>query len=366
MLLSARALGDERFAGEGAKLLLTGLALHTDLAPDDAASAAFGWLLAMLAQEYGYPVPVGGAQRITDALVRRLRSRGGRLVCESPVARVLVAGGRALGVAGADGRLWRARRAVLADVAAPTLYRDLVGLDKLPARLRSDLDGFHWDHSTVKVDWALSGPVPWTNPDVSRAGTVHLGGDAAGLARFSAALAAGAVPEQPFLLAGQMTTTDATRSPAGTEVMWAYTHLPRRPKWSADDVEGHARRVEDTVEAHAPGFRDLIVGRHVFGPDEFERHNASLIGGAVNGGTAAAFQQLIFRPVPGLGRADTPIDRLFLAGSGAHPGGGVHGGPGSNAARAALARWRPLLGGAYAATIRAANRVVYRPAKPVG
>jgi phytoene dehydrogenase-like protein len=358
-ILSARMLADELFRGDGAKLLLGGMALHTDLAPDDAASGGFGWLLAMVAQEHGFPVPVGGAQRITDALVARLRSRGGRVLCQVPVDRVVVAGGRALGVRAADGRLWRARRAVLADVTAPALYRDLVGLNKLPARLRADLDAFGWDSATVKIDWALSGPMPWTNPAVSAAGTVHLGGDLAALARYSLALASGRRPTEPFLLVGQMTTADSTRSPAGTESMWAYTHLPRRVTWDTAAVHAHAKLVEERIETYAPGFRRLIIGRQVLGPDDLQRHNPSLMGGAVNAGTSAVSQQLIFRPVPGLGRADTPIDRLYLAGASAHPGGGVHGGPGANAARAALARWRPVLGGAYAAAVRAAQRSIY-------
>jgi phytoene dehydrogenase-like protein len=275
------------------------------------------------------------------------------------VERVLIAGGRALGVRGVDGSLWRARRAVLADVPAPVLYRNMVGVDRLPARLVADLDNFRWDNATIKVDWALSGRVPWSVAEVGAAGTVHLGADLTGMTRYSAELAAGLVPEQPFLLAGQMSTADPTRSPAGTETMWAYSHLPRRDRWPAGDIDAHVERIEETFERHAPGFRDLIVGRYVAGPDTLQEHNPSLVGGAINGGTSAAYQQLFLRPVPGLGRADTPVDRLFLAGSSAHPGGGVHGAPGANAARAALARDRVLTGGLYATTIRTANRAVY-------
>jgi phytoene dehydrogenase-like protein len=117
--------------------------------------------------------------------------------------------------------------------------------------------------------------------------------------------------------------------------------------------------MEQTIEDCAPGFRDLIIGRYVAAPGDLQRHNPSLVGGALNGGTSAAFQQLIFRPVPGLARSDTPIDRLYLASSSAHPGGGVHGAPGANAARAALARHRPLLGDAYAAAVRTAHRAIY-------
>jgi phytoene dehydrogenase-like protein len=136
-----------------------------------------------------------------------------------------------------------------------------------------------------------------------------------------------------------MTTTDPSRSPAGTESAWAYTHLPRR-EFSAGEVAAAAERIEAEVERHAPGFRDLVVGRLVQGPGDLESAEPGLVGGAVNGGTAAIHQQLVFRPTPGLGRADTVVPGLFLAGSSAHPGGGVHGGCGANAARAALARGR--------------------------
>lgn len=360
LVLPVRQLGAELFAGAGGPALLAGCALHTDLSPEDAGSGIYGWLLAMLGQEVGWPVPVGGAQRITDALVARLRARGGRISYGARVDRVLVARGRAMGVRTAGGRTWRARRAVLADVPAPALYLDLVGPSWLPPRLVEDLTHFRWDGSTVKVDWALDGPVPWANPDVAGAGTVHLATDLNGLTRYAAALACGEVPKDPFLLVGQMTTADPSRSPAGTESLWAYTHLPFRRDWRAEEVAGHVTRMEDVLERHAPGFRARVRGRFVAGPADLEERNPSLVGGAVGGGTAAAYQQLFLRPVPGLGRPDTPVDRLYLASASANPGGGVHGAPGANAARAALARDRTLTGGLYARAIGAAHRAVYR------
>jgi phytoene dehydrogenase-like protein len=141
-----------------------------------------------------------------------------------------------------------------------------------------------------------------------------------------------------------MTTADPSRSPEGTESAWAYTHLPPGVEFTDEAIAEHVDRIEATIERHAPGFADLVVGRYVQSPSRLEQENPSLVHGAVNGGTAQLHQQLVFRPVPGFGGASTPIDRLFLGGSSAHPGGGVHGGPGSNAARAALAR-NGLLGG---------------------
>jgi len=273
-----------------------------------------------------------------SALVSRLESRGGEVRLSSPVRRVLIRDGRAAGVQLDGGEQLVASRAVLADVPAPTLYEKLLGRDVLPDRLRRDLDNFQWGDGTVKVDWALSGKVPWREPDLGRAGTVHLGVDLNGLTRYSADLATGRIPEKPFVLLGQMTTADASRSPEGTESAWGYSHVPKRDRWSPEDVDVVTTRMEDAVERLAPGFRDLVVGRLVQGPGDIERTDPGLVGGSINGGTAAIHQQLVFRPTPGLGRADTFVPGLFLAGSSAHPGGGVHGAPGSNAARAALRR----------------------------
>ena len=354
---STRAYGRERFRGEGARLLVTGNAMHADLTLDTSGGAVIGWLLSMLAQDVGFPVAEGGAQSITDALVRRLEERGGEVRCGARVTAVEVRDGAAVGVRTVDGEAHPAVEAVLADVSAPALYRDLVGLAQLPARVAADLAGFRWDDATVKVDWALSGPVPWTDEAVRRAGTVHLDLDLDGFGRFALDLASGRVPEQPFVLAGQMTSADPSRSPAGTETLWAYTHVPRGlSRTAAAEV---ADRVQATIERHAPGFGGRVVGRAVSSPAGLQAENANLDDGAVGGGTAALSQQLVFRPIPGLGRADTPIDRLYLASASAHPGGGVHGACGSNAARAALARNRTGTGPVYRAAVGAAGRAVW-------
>ena len=346
-VLSIRRFAEEEFEGEGAPLLFAGNALHSDLPPESPGSAIFGWLLAMLGQDVGFPVPEGGAGSLTDALVARMRAGGGVLQCDARVDKVLVRGGRAVGVRTADGTEIGARRAVLGDVPAPMLFLDLVGEDDLPAGLVADLRRFQWDTATVKIDWALSSPVPWKQEGPAGAGTVHLGGDLDSLSEFAHQLALRHVPAEPFQLFGQMTTSDPTRSPAGTESAWGYTHVPVRPRadaggvlrgdWSdPDDRARFVDRMEDQVERYAPGFSDLVVGRHVQFPGDLEDHDANLVTGAINGGTAQIYQQLVFRPTPGLGRPETPIAGLYLASSSAHPGGGVHGACGANAAKAAL------------------------------
>lgn len=176
---------------------------------------------------------------------------------------------------------------------------------------------------------------------------MHLADSVDDLTRFAAQIATKHVPDQPFALFGQMTTSDPTRSPRGTESAWAYTHVPQDVRgdagddgitgsWDRREQEAMADRVEARVERYAPGFRDLIRNRRILAPTTLQSMDANLRGGAINGGTTAMHQQLVFRPTPAAGRPETPVRGLYLASSSAHPGGGVHGAPGANAARAAL------------------------------
>lgn len=345
-LLPVRRLAAERFAGPGAAMLLAGNTLHTDLTPESTLGGFYGLVLAMLAQTVGFPVPVGGSGSITDALIDRLHDRGATVRCRAEVTAVEIAGGRARGVQLADGERVRAD-VVVADVAAPLLYGRLVDARHLDDGFRRDLGRFEWDHGTVKINWALSAPIPWSDPGAAGAGTIHVGGDMDHLSAFASTLAAGRVPEDPFVLLGQMHTADPTRSPPGTETAWGYTHVPNtraRPDaavWDAETTAALVSRVEAAVERRAPGFTALVVGRHVQTPDDLEAADANLVGGALNGGTAHLHQQLVFRPGAGGGGPATPVRGLFLASASAHPGGGVHGACGANAARAALRhRWR--------------------------
>jgi phytoene dehydrogenase-like protein len=210
---------------------------------------------------------------------------------------------------------------------------------------------FEQDPATIKVDWALNGPVPWSSPPEVAPGTVHFADSVDQLSSSQDAIANHAVPAEPFLLSGQMTSSDPTRSPAGTESMWAYTHVPQEVhrdngpdgltgSWDADEVQRMADRMQARIVKHAPDFESRIITRRVLGPHQMQAMNENLIKGALGGGTAGLHQQLIFRPVPGLGRPDTAIRGVFLGSASAHPGGGVHGACGSNAARAVIAAAR--------------------------
>ncbi|HKG02001.1 MAG TPA: NAD(P)/FAD-dependent oxidoreductase [Conexibacter sp.] len=350
-LLPVRRLAEERFRGEGAAWLLAGNALHADLTPDSAGGGLFAWVLCGLGQQHGFPVPEGGAGRLVDALVARLRAHGGELACGAEVSQVVVRRERAVGVRLRDGSHVSAPRGVLATTVAPTLFHRLVGDQHLPRDFVSDLDRFQLDNGTVKVDWSLDAPIPWTAPEARRAGTLHLADGIDTLTRTSAQLSRGVIPDEPFLVMGQYAPVDPTRMPAGREVAWAYTHVPQRVRgdagpdgltgsWDARETELFVARMEAEIERRAPGFRALIRRRHVFAPPTLEAANANLLGGAINAGTAQIHQQVVFRPVPGLARPATPLRGLWLAGASAHPGGGVHGAAGANAARAALRAWQ--------------------------
>ncbi len=220
------------FGGRGARMLVAGNAAHADLASTSAGSSVIGLLLAMLGQTVGFPVPEGGAGRLTGAMAARLQTRGGQVVTGAPVERVLVEGGRAAGVV-LGGSLVRARRAVVAGVGVHQLVQHLLDPDDVPARYLDRVRRFRMDPATVKVDFALSGPVPWRGDPAYAAGTVHLCDSLDELSAYEGQLAADLVPERPFLLIGQMTTSDPTRSPAGTESLWAYTHVPQRVRGDA-------------------------------------------------------------------------------------------------------------------------------------
>jgi phytoene dehydrogenase-like protein len=347
LLRPARSLCQEHFAGSAARMLVAGNALHADIPMDAPGSGLMGWLLVMLGQHHGFPVPQGGAGELSGALARRFEDHGGTIRCSERVDRVLVENGRATGVVTSTGDTIRSRRAVVADVVAPRLYGDLVDWSHLPPRVRRDMRGFEWDPGTFKVDWALDGPIPWDPAPPSAPGTVHIADSLEDLATSQVQISNGAVPARPFLLMGQMTTTDATRSPQGTESVWAYTHVPHdvrsdaggggiTGRWDGTDCERMADRIQSRIEEHAPGFGDRVRVRRILGPQDLESLDENLVGGALNGGTSSLHQQAVLRPKPGLGRAETPVRGLYLASASAHPGGGVHGACGSNAARAAL------------------------------
>jgi phytoene dehydrogenase-like protein len=197
---------------------------------------------------------------------------------------------------------------------------------------------FRFGWGTFKVDWALAGPVPWSAPQAREAAVVHAGDSVADLMRFTRTVRAGQLPENPYLVIGQQSLVDPGRAPPGGHTLWAYSRVPNAlPGGWGPEREAFADRIEERIEGLAPGFRGLIRARAVHTPDDLEAMDQNLVGGDLGGGSARFTQQLFFRPVFPYFRYRTPVHDLYLASASTHPGAGVHGACGFNAARQALA-----------------------------
>ena len=294
--------------------MFSGIAAHSILRLDRRVTAGVGLFLGALAHLVGWPLPEGGTQAITDALVAELRAHGGELECGRPVTDL--------------GEL-PSSTVVLADVAPRNLAR-MAG-DRLPARVRKRYLRFRHGPASFKVDYALSAPVPWRDPAASRAATVHLGGTAAEVAAAEADVARGKHPERPFVLVAQPSLFDSTRAPAGKHTLWAYCHVP-----SGSTVDATAA-IERQIERFAPGFADTVISRHSTTPADLEAENANYVGGDISGGVTD-LRQLFTRPVVSPRPWVTGAPGLYLCSASTPPGAGVHGMCGAHAAALALRR----------------------------
>jgi phytoene dehydrogenase-like protein len=325
------------FQTEAARRVVPGLALHVDLGPHDFAGAGVGLMLALMAAGTGFLVPAGGARSITQALIRRLEEAGGKLRLHTHVEAIVVRQGRVAAVRTGDGTEIEAR-AVLADVAAPALYLNLLPDDAVPGHARQRMRHFRFGWGTFKMDWALAGPVPWRSEQCRQSAVVHAGDGIDDMTAFTAEVRAGSLPTNPYLVIGQQSLLDPTRAPAGGHTLWAYSHVPSQvPGGWAKHRDAFADRVEERIEGLAPGFRRLVRGRAVFAPDDLERMDENLVGGDNGGGTSRFSNLLFWRPVFPYFRYRTPVRGVYLCSAYTHPGAGVHGACGYNAARMALA-----------------------------
>jgi phytoene dehydrogenase-like protein len=326
---SAADLGRGVLGGDEPAAWLGGSVAHSDLSPDAPGSAAVAFSLHLLGHMVGWPFPRGGAGRIADALVRRLTLAGGTVRCGSAVERVESSAGRVRGVVLADGATL-AGEVVVATVSVAPLLR-MLGPEALPRRLDDELRRWRYGLGTFKVDFALSGPVPWASEAARRAAVVHVSGTVGEQVEAARAAGRGEVPRRPSIVVGQHSLHDDTRAPPGQHSLYAYTHVPAR---YPDDDSAVADLIEERIDALAPGFRGLVLGRTLRSPERLERDNPSLVGGDLGGGSVALDQLLLFRPAPRLARYRTPLRGLYVGSASTHPGPGVHGVPGAGAARA--------------------------------
>jgi phytoene dehydrogenase-like protein len=302
------------FRHERAPALFAGIAAHATVPLTKPPSAAFGMILGIAGHALGWPIPRGGSQHITDALVSYFRSLGGELVTHAPVTSI---------------DELPPTRAVVLDLTARQILR--LGGTNLSPLYRAQLERFQYGLGTFKLDWALDAPIPWRAPAARQAATVHLGGTLEEINRGREQEWSGRPADRPFVLVVQPSLFDSSRAPDGKHVGWAYCHVPNGS--TVDMTE----RIEAQVERFAPGFRDRILARSVLGPADLERHNPNLVGGDLNGGEAT-LMQLFFRPAMRPVPYATSNPRLFVCSASTPPGGGVHGMGGYWAAQSVLRR----------------------------
>jgi phytoene dehydrogenase-like protein len=311
---SATSVG-RRFRGERGRALFAGAAAHSQIGLTEPVSAAAGLVMLASAHADGWPLPVGGAGRVADALAAELVALGGSIETGRRIERI------------AD---LPPHRVALFDVTPRQLLA--IAGDRLPAGYRRALGRFRYGPGTFKLDLALDGPIPWRAAELDRAGTVHVGGTFEDIAWSEGEIARGRLPDRPFVLLAQQSRFDRSRVPEGGETVWAYCHVPNGS--TADMSEAILRQ----IERFAPGFRDRILATTVTSPAQLEAYNANDVGGDIGGGRFD-IRQLFTRPSLRLfDPYSTPDPAIFLCSASTPPGGGVHGMAGRHAARSAARR----------------------------
>ena len=264
---SAKGLADRLFRDQATRGMFAGMAAHSILPLDRPLTAAVGLMFCVTVHSGGWPLPRGGSQKIADAMVSYLRSLGGEIVTSQPINKMSEI---------------PSAQALLFDVTPRQLIQ--ISGDALPRRYAEKIDRFRHGPGVFKIDWALDGPIPWAAAECRKAGTVHLGGTLEEIANSEEAAWSTEPSERPFLLVAQQSLFDSSRAPPGKQTGWAYCHVPHGCE--IDMTE----RIEAQMERFAPGFRELILGRHIMSPKDLQSYNANYIGGDITGGVMDAWQ----------------------------------------------------------------------------
>lgn len=311
----ARRVASKHFKNARTRALFAGLAAHSFLSLDDVLSSAIGLVLGAAAHKVGWPIPRGGSQAISLALIRTFDSMGGKLHTSRRIDAEAF-------------RAWNSPEVLTLFDTSPRQLVDIAG-DCLRPGFRELMTRFKPGPGVFKIDYALSQPVPWRARECRRAISLHIGGTLEEIADSELQTSRGRHPERPFVLVAQPSIFDETRAVPGKHTLWAYCHVPN------GSTEDMTDRIEAQIERFAPGFRDCIMTRYVSTPAILERMDANLLGGDISGG-AMTMKQFLLRP--SALTYETSAPNLFLCSSSTPPGGGVHGMCGYRAARVALSR----------------------------
>ena len=311
-IASAESIAHKNFKTPAIRGMFAGMAAHSVRPLESRLTGAVGLLFCITAHASGWPLAQGGSQSISNAMRALFESLGGEVATDSPVSTFSEI---------------PPCEAVLFDLTPRAVSR--ISGEQLPASYRKKLERYRHGPGVFKIDWALDGPIPWKNEKTTQAGTVHVGGNWEEIAKSESTIWKGQVPERPFVLLAQQSLFDQTRSPDGKQTGWAYCHVPHGCN------ENMTERIELQIERFAPGFRDLILERHVFSPSALEAYNANYIGGDITGGVID-FKQFLARPAFRRSPYTTPNRQIYICSASTPPGGGVHGMCGYHAANAAL------------------------------
>ncbi|MHA4807369.1 phytoene desaturase family protein [Flavitalea flava] len=301
-----------RFGTPEARALWSGMAAHSILPLSKLGTSAIGLVLSIAGHLHGWPMAKGGSASIAGAMASYFLSLGGKIETNFPVTSLAQL---------------PSSQCVLFDTS-PRQLLNIAG-HRFSALYKAQLQRFRYGMGIFKVDWALDGPIPFTNEDCRQAATIHLGGTLEEIAESEAQTWKGRHPEKPFVLLAQQSQFDPTRVPLGKHTAWAYCHVPNGSETDCTQI------IEAQVERFAPGFRDRILARHVFDTVGLEAYNANYIGGDINGG-AIDISQLFTRPALRASPYRTSAKGIYICSSSTPPGGGVHGLCGYHAAKRAV------------------------------
>ena len=330
-LSSTRAFTEENFSSPKVRALMASWGMHLDFAPDIAGGALFSFLEAIGGQFNGMVIGRGGAESMIDALVAIIEENGGRVVTGQRVTEILTEGSTAVGVRTESGDVYRARRAVVANLN-PRLLPAMLPENIASTPSVASAAKFRPGLATMMIHLAMDDLPNWQAARAREFNYVHIGPYLNDMAMTYTQAAAGQLPDSPTLVVGQPTITDPSRAPEGKHTLWIQVRvLPLEPmEGSWDDIGGaYAERVIDKIDQFAPGIRSRILATKVLTPADLQRANANLIGGDSLGGSHHPAQFFFLRPLPGWWRHKTPVDRLHVCGASTWPGGGVGGGSGA-------------------------------------
>ena len=309
---SAEHIAKSNFASQRSQALIAGLAAHSILPLDHRGSATTGLLLAGAAHTVGWPVASGGSQAIAVALAACLTRLGGKIQTGRKIASF---------------KELPSARVSLLDVT-PRQFAEIMG-DQLMGSYREKLAHYRYGPGVFKMDWALDRPIPWHNPECLKSATVHLGGTFEEITAAESTVWCGQIPEKPLVILAQQSLFDTSRAPAGKQIAWAYCHVPNSSTYDMSE------RIEAQVERFAPGFKDVILERHIMNTLDMETYNQNYVGGDISGGIQNPFR-LLLRPWNRWKAYTTPVSGVYICSSSMPPGGGVHGMCGYHAAQRAL------------------------------